>query len=239
MEQATRLRRDIVIARDRLRQLIGMSEEPTELTLPPQNLIVLTSLKTNEPTANAKSFEELLQAALTARPELRAAEIAIETSAKRAKWEHSKWTTLAGLLNIKYGEGVGFSPRPGIVGELPIFNRNQGGIARADAEVERASWQYLAVRQRIANEVQDAFNQYWQARETLSQWQANILPPAETNVQLSEAAFKSGDQSYLFVLDALRRRTEIQARDVELQVELRRAIVQLDRSVGRKIDGKP
>ena len=238
MEQATRLRRDIVIARDRLRQLIGMSEEPTELTLPPQNLIVLASLKPNEQATIAKSFEELLQAALTARPELRAAETAIETSAKRAKWEHSKWTTLAGLLNIKYGEGVGFSPRPGIVGELPIFNRNQGGIARADAEVERASWQYLAVRQRIANEVQDAFNQYWQARETLSQWQANILPPAETNVQLSEAAFKSGDQSYLFVLDALRRRTEIQARDVELQVELRRAIVQLDRSVGRKFDGK-
>ena len=237
-EQARRLRRDIVLARDRLRQLLGMSEEPTELTLPQTSLIVLASLNAPASTPQPKSFEEVLQAALTARPELRAAEIAIETAAKRAKWEHSRWTTLAGLLNLKQGEGVGFAPRPGIVAELPIFNRNQGGIARADAEVERASWQYLATRQRIANEVQDAFNQYWQARETLAQWQANILPPAETNVQLSEASFKSGDQSYLFVLDALRRRTEIQARDVELQAELRRAIVQLDRSVGRKFDGK-
>ncbi len=238
MEQSTRLRRDIVIVRDRLRQLIGMSEEATELTLPPQNLIVLASIKTNDQGTISKSFDEFLQAALSARPELRATEIAIETAAKRAKWEHSKLATLAGLLNIKYGEGLGLSPRPGIVAELPIFNRNQGGIARADAEVERASWQYLATRQRIANEVQDAFNQYWQARETLTQWQANILPPAETNVQLSEAAFRSGDQSYLFVLDALRRRTEIYARDVELQAELRRTIVQLDRSVGRKFDGK-
>ncbi len=240
MEQATRLRRDIVIARDRVRQLIGMSEEPTEFALPqPKTLVVFASLNSPASTPQAKSFDEILQAALAARPELRAAEIAIETAAKRAKWEHSRWTTLAGLLNLKQGEGVGFSPRPGIVAELPIFNRNQGGIARADAEVERASWQYLATRQRIANEVQDAFNQYWQARETLAQWQANILPPAEVNVQLSEAAFKSGDQSYLFVLDALRRRTEIHARDVDLQAELRRAIVQLDRSIGRKFDGKP
>lgn len=239
IEQVTRLRRDILLARDRLRQLLGMSEEATELTLPQKSLVVLASLSSPAPVPQPKSFEEVLQAALVARPELRAAEIAIETAAKRAKWEHSKWTTLAGLLNIKQGEGVGFSPRPGIVAELPIFNRNQGGIARADAEVERASWQYLATRQRIAGEVQDAFNQYWQARETLTQWQANILPPAEENVQLSEAAFKSGDQSYLFVLDALRRRTEIHARAVELQAELRRALVQLERSIGRKFDAKP
>ena len=242
VEQTTRLRREIVLARDRLRQLLGASEEPTELKLPQQkSLVILASFKTDEQvTATAaKSFEEILQAALSARPELRAAEIAIETAAKRAQWEHSRLVTLAGLLNLKQGEGVGFSPRPGIVAELPIFNRNQGGIARADAEVERASWLYLAARQRIANEVRDAFNQYWQARETLAQWQTNILPPAETNVQLSEAAFKSGDQSYLFVLDALRRRTEIQAREVDLQAELRRAIVQLDRSIGRKFDAKP
>ena len=240
VEQATRLRRDIVIARDRLRQLLGMSEEPAELTLPQQkSLIVLATLNSPAPVPQPKSFDEVLQAALTARPELRAAEIAIETAAKRAKWEHSRFTTLAGLLNIKHGEGLGISPRPGLLAELPVFNRNQGGIARADAEVERVSWQYLATRQRIANEVQDAFNQYWQARETLAQWQANILPQAEANVQLSEAAFKNGDQSYLFVLDALRRKTEIQAREVELQAELRRAIVQLDRSIGRKFDGKP
>ena len=39
-EQARRLRRDIVLARDRLRQLLGMSEEPTKLTLPQTSLIV-------------------------------------------------------------------------------------------------------------------------------------------------------------------------------------------------------
>ena len=181
MEQATRLRRDIVIARDRLRQLLGMSEEPMEITLPQKSLIVLASLNSPAPVPQPKSFDEVLQAALTARPELRAAEIAIETAAKRAKWEHSRWTTLAGLLNLKQGEGVGFAPRPGIVAELPIFNRNQGGIARADAEVERASWQYLATRQRIANEVKDAFNQYWQARETLTHGKAtSCRPPKRT-----------------------------------------------------------
>lgn len=240
LEQAARFKRETITARDRLRQLLGASESSHEFQLPSD-----TTPAANAPLALKVrdgvqvKFDDLLQAAFESRPDLRSAELGIEAAAKRAKWEHSRIVTLAGLLNIKQGEGVSFAPRPGFVAELPVFNRNQGGIARADAEVERAAWQYLSVRQRIAAEVQEAFNQMNQVRQTLAYWQNEIIPQAEETTRLSNRSYTRGDQSYLFVLDATRRLVDVRLREVDLHLDVRRAIIQLDRSLGRKFDAKP
>lgn len=242
-EQAGRLPREVKAARDRLRLLIGMNEPPeftfAEAPSPFASANVVTVANTEAASSPAASLDELLNAAFAARPDLRAAELAIESATKRAQWEHSRIVTLAGLLNIKQGEGLGFSPRPGLLAELPIFNRNQGGLARADAEVARAAWQFLATRQRIAGEVQEAFNQLEQARMTLAYWRTQTMPLATENARLAERAFTKGDQSYLFVLDAARRVVEVRQREVELQADAQRAKAQLERSLGRKFDAKP
>lgn len=242
-EQAGRAQREVKTARDRLGLLIGMNEPqefaPAEASTQPAATGFVTVANAAPLSGQLASLDELLKAAFDARPDLRAAELAIESATKRAQWEHSRIGALSGLLNIKQGEDLGFSPRPGVLTELPIFNRNQGGIARADAEVARAAWQYLATRQRIATEVQEAFNQLAQARETLTYWRAQTMPLAEENMRLAERAFNKGDQSFLFVLDATRRVVEVRQREVELLADAQRAKVQLDRSLGRKSDAKP
>lgn len=234
VEQAVRLRREVSIAQNRLRQWLGMSAEmPFTLSEPKgEPAAVQVALKAD----SSASLEEMRKLAFASRPDLRAAELAMEAAAKRAKWEQSRITTLAGLLNLKQGEGVPFAPRPGLLAELPIFNRNQGGIARADAEVERAAWQYLAVQQRIAGEVQEAFHLQQQARESLTVWQTQVMPQAAENARLSERAFNKGDQSYLFVLDAVRRVVDVRVREVELRADLQRAAAQLARSIGQKVE---
>ena len=242
-EQAGRLQREVKASRDRLRWLIGMNEPqefvPAETAAQPTAANFVTVANAVPVSEQAVSFDDLLKAAFDARPDLRAAELAIEAATKRAQWEHSRIVTLAGLLNFKQGEGLGFSPRPGVLAELPIFNRNQGGLARADAEVARAAWQFLATRQRVASEVQEAFNQLAQAREALTYWRAQTMPLAEENRRLAERAFNKGDQSFLFVLDATRRVVEVRQREVELLADAQRAKAQLDRSLGRKSDAKP
>lgn len=225
-EQAVRLQREVITAQNRLRQWLGMEAE-TAFTLSDAEMIP-AAMKADD------NANELFKLAIASRPDLRAAELAIEAATKRAKWEHSRVMTLAGLLNLKQGEGVPFAPRPGVLIELPVFNRNQGGIARGDAEVERAAWQFLAVRQRIASEVQEAFDQYQQARASLTMWQTQVMPQVAENARLSERAFNRGDQSYLFVLDALRRVVDVRVREVELRTEMQRAAAQLDRAIGQK-----
>lgn len=231
-ELAERQRREASIAITRLRLLMGMNDA-TPVTLiepgdePEINPAALAS-------GDAASSDELLTMALASRPDYRAAELAIEVAAKRAKWQRSRVGALAALINFKQGEGVPFAPRPGAIVDIPIFNRNQGGIARADAEVARAAWQYLAVRQRIAGELAEAVNQYRQARQSLSIWQSQVMPQAVENVRLSESAFNRGDQSRLFVLDALRRVVDTGIRESELKADVRRAAAQIDRAVGQK-----
>jgi len=230
LEQVTRLRREVITAQNRLRQWLGMDAGTAFSLSDAEATAIPAAMKANENVAP----EELLKIAIASRPDWRAAELAIEAATKRAKWEHSRIMTLAGLLNLKQGEGVPFALRPGALIELPIFNRNQGGIARSDAEVERAAWQFLAVRQRIAGEVQEAFDQYQQARVSLTTWQTQVMPQAAENARLSERAFNRGDQSYLFVLDAVRRVVDVRVREAELRIEMQRAAAQLDRAVGQK-----
>lgn len=231
-ELAERQRREAVIALNRLRLLMGMNDSM------PLQLIEQQDETEINPAAlasgEAATSIELLSMALASRPDYRATELAIEVAAKRARWQRSRVGALAALLNIKRGEGVPFAPRPGAIVDLPIFNRNQGGIARADAEVARAAWQYIAVRQRIAGEVAEAVNQYRQARQSLSIWQSQVMPQAAENARLSESAFNRGDQSQLFVLDALRRVVDAGLRESELKADVRRAVAQIDRAVGQK-----
>ncbi len=232
LEQSARQRREVPIALNRLRLLLGMSDE-IQLSLDEledEAEIIQATLKPDDPA----SSNELLAVAFASRPDLRAAELAIEVAAKRAKWQRSRIGALAALLNFKQGAGVPFAVRPGAFLDLPVFNRNQGGIARADAEVERATWQYLSVRQRIAGEVIEALNQYRQARQSLTLWRSEVMPQTAENARLSERAFNRGDQSYLFVLDAMRRVVDVSVREAELKTDVRRAAVQLDRAAGQK-----
>lgn len=168
------------------------------------------------------------------RPDLRAAELAIEAAAGRAKWERSRLFTFASLLSIKQGEGLNFSPRPGFMAELPVFHRNKGGIAKADAEVERAGKQYLAVRQQIAIDVREAVTQWRQAGNALEIYRTRLLPQAEIGVKLAEQRYRNGEESYLFVMETTRQLIDARMREIELIADVYRAAAQVERSIGRK-----
>ena len=91
--------------------------------------------------------------ALAARPDLRAAELAVEAAGKRLGLERAR--IFQGLLRFDGQlDAQGFHPSVGVHQiELPIFNWNPGGRARAKAEMQRALWRYAAVRQQIVAEV--------------------------------------------------------------------------------------
>ncbi|HKQ72148.1 MAG TPA: TolC family protein, partial [Blastocatellia bacterium] len=178
-EQATRFAHDVVIARDRLRALLGAANNDPgfEIILSPstetagidQPASVKTSTATpSTPVSSGQSetLNKLIEQALDARPELKAGLLAIEAAGRRAKWERSRILAVSAIAK-EYGRGVnGFEQGPGAQIDLPIFNRNQGGISRAEAEIERAVKQLIAARQRVVAEVREAFTQLTQSRES-------------------------------------------------------------------------
>ncbi|MGE0133183.1 MAG: TolC family protein [Blastocatellales bacterium] len=246
-EQATRFGHDAVIARDRLRALLGLanSDPNFEIILPSATeadrgyQTVSVNLSTASSTAPAadpsQPLDELIKQAFEARPELKAAELAIEAAGQRAKWERSRILTVSAIAK-EYGRGAnGFEQGPGVQIELPIFNRNQGGVSRAEAEIERAAKQFIAARQRVAVEVREAYTQLTQAREARELWRARVLPAIAEEIRRADIAYRAGDVAYLFVLETNRRLTDARLREPELQAAEARALVALERSVGRRL----
>ena len=133
------------------------------------------------------------------------------------------------------GSGTeGFEWGPGIDAGLPIFNRNQGGTARAQAELQRASGLYLAARQRVATEVRAAAAQYRQASAAAAEWRTTVLEPLEEQVQVADRAFNEGEVAYLFVIEMNRRLTDARLRTREAEADIARALARLERAVGRR-----
>jgi cobalt-zinc-cadmium efflux system outer membrane protein len=116
-----------------------------------------------------------------------------------------------------------------------LFNWNQGGIARAEAQWERAERQLATVRDRAALEVREAFVRLCQAEEDLRTWQKDIRPVVEDALARAEKAYKQGEASQLLVLETTRHLLEARLREVQLQAEVRRARAELERSVGRRL----
>jgi outer membrane protein, heavy metal efflux system len=250
-EQATRFDHDMVIARDRLRALLGAADNnpsleiilsPTKPAAGPAAVDQPAGVNTRTSTTSAlidsdpqTALDGLIEQALEARPELKAGQLAIEAAGRRAKWERSRILAVSAIAK-EYGRGVnGFEQGPGVQIDLPIFNRNRGGISRAEAEIERAAKQMIAARQRVVAETREAYAQLAQARESGDLWRARLLPPLEEDIRSAERAYKVGDAPYLFVLETTRRLTDARLREIESQAATARALIALERSVGRRL----
>jgi cobalt-zinc-cadmium efflux system outer membrane protein len=236
-EQAARLGYEVTAAKDRLRSLLGFNpndpafniSQPATPTATPETAVNASN------SAPADPLGELLKQAFDARPELKAAELAIEAAGQRAKWERSKILVVSAIAK-EYGKGAhGFEQGPGLLIDLPIFHRNKGAISRAEAEIECAAKQLIAARHRVALEVQQAYTQVEQAGESLRQWRSNVLPQIEQEVRLAGKSYSAGDVSYLFALQTTQRLTDARLREVEFQAALVRARALLERSIGRRL----
>jgi len=227
-QRAAQLEHEVELARQRLRRLLGM--EFTEIAMEPVPPTI------PDPACD---LDALLGEALLGRPDLWAAELAHEAARHRAKLTRRDYFHVAAMLPDANGAGKkGFEAGPGLQFTVPIFNQNQGAIARADAEVERARRHVVTVRDTIALEVQQAYTRCVQAREALQTWDDRIVPAVEDAVAKAEKAYQAGGTSLLLMLETSRRLLDSQVERAQAAAELRRAAAELERSVGGRVFDK-
>lgn len=227
----SRAHKDSVIAKQRLRRLLGLGADARGAMLG----IADEAPKTEAPPA----LDVLEKQALAVRPDVRAADIAIEAAARKLGWERAKILQLFARIDAKpigTGGGAPIVFPPGFQIDLPLFSWNQGGRARANVEIEQATMRNLAVREDVLTEVRVARAQLEQALGSLLPWSEKILPLLTANVRSATVAYESGAETYLVVLDAIRRAQEAELRVIELQAEVSRARAALARAVGLKVE---
>jgi cobalt-zinc-cadmium efflux system outer membrane protein len=88
---------------------------------------------------------------------------------------------------------------------LTIFDRNQGGIQQADAQVIAAQRGLALVEQDLQRQLAAVFNRYAAARQQLERYSGQILPNASESLDLVNRAYRAGEVDYGRVLLAQRR----------------------------------
>ena len=111
---------------------------------------------------------------------------------------------------------------------LPIFNRNQGGIAAAEAELAIAEREMtrldLSLRVRLAQ----AFRDYNNAVVAVRRYQEVILPRAQRAYNLYLVSFQQMSASYPQVLISQRTMFQVREQYLNALVDLRQNAIQLE-----------
>ncbi len=110
---------------------------------------------------------------------------------------------------------------------LPLFDRNQGNIAAAEAEILRAEREVerleLALRARLAT----AFNRYYDALRVVERYQQSVLPRAQRAYELYLASFRQMAASYPQVLIAQRTLFQVRTDYIASLVDLWQSVTDI------------
>ncbi len=91
---------------------------------------------------------------------------------------------------------------------LPIFDRNQGAITRADGELTAAQSALDSRELTLTQQLAAAMSQYTTASRRVAKYSESILPAARQSLDLVTQAYEQGELAYLDILTAQRIYTE-------------------------------
>ncbi len=185
--------------------------------------------------------EKLLAVLLRESPEIKRAQAGIErarASLARAKAEPRPDLYLRGgygysneLLESTNPQLAGRKTGPEAFAEIglriPLFNRNQGGIATASAELEFAEREARRVELMLRARTAATFRTYQNALSVATQYQEQIVPRAQRAYELYLTRFKQMAAAYPQVLISQRTFFQVRADHIRALVDVWQNTVQL------------
>jgi outer membrane protein, heavy metal efflux system len=118
---------------------------------------------------------------------------------------------------------------------LPLFHRNQGEVAKASAEAERADRAASALQARVARDVAAAMARYRAAADKVARYDGGALQRADRALQVAEKTWRAGDRSLLEYLEAERTWVALRGDYLDTLFELRQAAFELEKAVGHPL----
>ena len=205
-QDADRAAHDVRLARERLRLLMGLAADDP----------VVDRIQASPAPDTCGAAADLLPRALAARPDVRAAEIAVEAAAARLGWERvAVFCIHRGPRRQRQGT-QGFEAGPGIdvgLADLqPEPGRAPAGRRPSCSAPRRPTWPSSS---RSASTCGRRSTLLDQARESRTAWRTTLVTPLEANLADAEDAYRAGDSSFLFVLENSRRLIEARLRERE------------------------
>jgi cobalt-zinc-cadmium efflux system outer membrane protein len=118
---------------------------------------------------------------------------------------------------------------------LPIFDRDQGEITRAQQERLQIDARIRALEAEIRNEINTAWQQYETARTLLAQIEGEMLSRARRVLEGIDYSYRSGEASFVELLDARRAFNDTMQSYNEARAGYARSLYLIDSTIGKEL----
>jgi cobalt-zinc-cadmium efflux system outer membrane protein len=207
-----------------LHQLLGYSAVPSDFDVVGD--LAYEPLKGNLEDFQTKAMHE--------RPDFRAAELGIAAAQSQIRLAKANGKVdVNGTYDFTHVSGENTASIFANF-ELPIFNRNQGEIARTGYALTQAQEQELSASDAVLSDVANAYEAVRSNDEIVQLYTSGYLKQAQDSRDISEYAYKRGAASLLDFLDAERSYRSIQLAYRQALASYMTALEQLKEAVGTR-----
>jgi cobalt-zinc-cadmium efflux system outer membrane protein len=180
------------------------------------------------------NLEDLQTKAMRERPDFRAAELGITAAQSQVSLAKANAKVdVNGTYDFTHVSGEN-TASIFVNFELPIFNRNQGEIARTGFALSQAQEQQEAASDTVLSDVSNAFEAVRSNDEVVQLYTSGYLKQAQDSRDISEYAYKRGAASLLDFLDAERSYRSVQLAYRQALAAYMTALEQLKEAVGTR-----
>lgn len=192
-------------------------------------------------TKDLPSLDELVNDALKNRLDLKAAEqrIAVNKSSMRSAKANI-------LPNSQFNIGNSYSGNPpdgpatrgyfiGVTQEIPIFNFQQGDIARFRAISIQLNRELEASKNIATEEVISAYQQLAAARERVGLFQNQIIPASEKVAKMARRGYEVGQNDITSTLAAQQANVQTKVSYLEAVRNYQQALTDLEQAIGHPL----
>ena len=187
--------------------------------------------------------EEMIRTVLAARPDVVSYRLGIQSAQANVKLQKANRIQDVYLLyqpytlqdNTPFGLKSPTSWAVGVTVPLPVFNRNQGAIRRAELNVTQTRLQLNNVERQAVRDVQQAEREYTVSRDAVEQFERKVLPPAEQAFSLVVQRYTAGEASGIDVLTARRDLNDTIRLYRDALVRHRRSMLDLNTALGQRV----
>jgi len=181
------------------------------------------------------SLESLLEIALRERPDIQAGEREVAAARERILLEEARAkpdiVPYAGFKRIGPDDTLMF----GVNIPLKVRDRNQAGIARAQADEKAAAALLEVAKSHTVEEVNAAYAAFQTAREQVQTFRDELLNQADESRTIALAAYQEGATPLLSVLEAQRTRAEVRQQYFRTLFDYQTSLSELELAVGKEI----
>jgi len=179
-------------------------------------------------------LEDLQMKALQNRPDLRAAQQGVTAANSQYLLQKANGKRdFTGQINYTHVSDANTASLFGSI-QLPIFDRNQGEIARARYAITQAQEQENATNGQVLTDVRDAYEALQSNNQIVTIFRSGYLDEAKQDRDISQYAYQRGAASLLDYLDAERSYRATQLAYRQALASYLSALEQLREAVGTR-----